>query len=163
MQSANNARRDLGICTYADILNNIPNDVLNAKKLYLGYLCVHGEFDEISGFIRNTERELMLQILNDPYPIYNCGTILHILLDWNVGVEACRIFELLVEHGAEYYQFNGQLPWQRIPNHNYISPLTGEVLGYSNGEDEENQFLYTTYKLRNDLNLHIFEIPKDDI
>jgi hypothetical protein len=37
------------------------------------------------------------------------------------------------------------------------------VLGYSNGEDEENQFLYTTYKLRNDLNLHIFEIPKDDI
>jgi hypothetical protein len=163
MLSANNARLELGLYSYEDILNNITNETIRAKQLYLGYLCAHGEFHEISRFIRDTDLELVPQILNEPYPIYSCGTILHILLSWNVGEEACRIFELLAEHGAEYHYSHGRLPWEQYPNHSYISPLTGEVLGYTDELNDVNHFLNTGYKLRADLDLQQFEIPRDDI
>ncbi len=162
MISANNARLGLGLHTYEDILNNITNNTLGAKQLYLGYLCAHGEFNEIARFIRETDHELVPQILNEPYPIYSCGTLLHILLSWNVGDEACRIFELLVEHGAEYHYANGYLPWEQDPNHEYISPLTGEVVGHTDEMNETNFFLDTSYRLRTDLQLNQFEIPRDD-
>jgi hypothetical protein len=163
MNSANAARLELGLYTYEDILNNITNETLRAKQLYLGYLCVHAEFDEIARFIRETDHELFQQILNEPYPIYDCGTVLHILLSWNVGEEACRIFELLVEHGAEYHYSRGRLPWEQYPIHSYVSPLTGEIMGYTDEETDVSHFLNTSYKLRQDLDLTQFEIPRDDI
>jgi hypothetical protein len=163
MNSANDARLVLGLYTYEDILNNITNETLRSKQLYLGYLCAHGEFNEIARFIRENNHELVQQILNEPYPIYDCGTVLHILLSWNVGEEACRIFELLVEHGAEYHYSHGRLPWEQYPNHSYVSPLTGEIIGYTDETTDVNPFLNTGYKLRKDLDLHQFEIPRDDI
>ena len=163
MNSAYNARLALGLYTYEDILNNITNETFRAKQLYLGYLCAHGEFDEISRFIRETDYEVVPRLLNEPYPVYDCGTILHILLALNVGDEACRIFELLVEHGAEYHYSYGVLPWEQYPNHNYVSPLTGEVLGHTNEANEANALLATYHKLRVDLDLYQFEIPRDDM
>lgn len=156
------AHQRLGIYTHEDILNNITNDTFKAKQIYLGYLCAHGEFNEISRFIRETDHELVPRLLNEPYPIYNCGTILHILLSWNVGDEACRIFELLAEHGVEYHYANGYLPWEQDSNHEYISPLTGEVVGHTDEMNEANLFLDTSYRLRNALELNQLEIPGND-
>jgi hypothetical protein len=161
MISSNNARLGLGLHTQEDILNNITNETFRAKQLYLGYLCAHGEFSEITRFIRETDHELVPRLLNEPYPIYDCGTVLHILLSWNVGDEACRIFELLVEHGAEYHYSNGCLPWEQFPNHEYISPLTGEIMGRMNENNEANLFLETSNRLRTNLDLQQFENPQD--
>lgn len=163
MISANNARLGLGLHTYEDILKNITNDTFWAKQHYLGYLCAHGEFDEIARFIRETDHELVPRLLNEPYPIYDCGTVLHILLSWNVGEEACRIFELLVEHGAEYHYANGYLPWEQEVNHDYVSPLTGEIMGRVDENNEANLFLETTNTLRTNLHLQQFEIPQDEV
>jgi hypothetical protein len=160
MISANNARIGLGLHTYDETLNN---GTFRAKQIYLGYLCAHGEFDEIARFIRETDHELVPQLLNEPYPIYDCGTVLHILLSWNVGEEACRIFELLVEHGAEYHYANGYLPWEQVPNHEYVSPLTGEIMGHVDENNETNLFLETSNKLRVDLDLRQFENPNNNM
>jgi hypothetical protein len=89
--------------------------------------------------------------------------VLHILLSWNVGDEACRIFELLVEHGDEYHYAHGYLPWEQEVNHDYVSPLTGEIMGRVDENNEANLFLETTNTLRTNLDLQQFEIPHDDM
>jgi hypothetical protein len=162
MISANYARQGLGLHTYEEVLNNISNDTFLAKQHYLGYLCAHGEFDEIARFIRETDHELVPRLLNDPFPNFNGGTVLNVLLSWNVGDEACRIFELLVEHGAEYHYVEGSLPWEQNPDHYYVSPLTGEIMGRTDEMNDTNHFLYTSNKLRNDLDLYEIENIRDN-
>jgi hypothetical protein len=89
----------------------MPQDV---NLFYLGYLCCQGDYASIVVFLQTLEDEEKRIILNEkPYDFYE-GTVLHVLLYWNYGNNAINIFDLLVEHGAEFTRdYYGELPWEQ--------------------------------------------------
>jgi hypothetical protein len=86
----------------------------NVKLFYLGYLCCQGDYASIAVFLQTLDDDEKRIILNEtPYDFYE-GTVLHVLLYWNSGNSAINIFDMLVEHGAEFVRdYYGNLPWEQ--------------------------------------------------
>jgi hypothetical protein len=86
----------------------------DVKLFYLGYLCCQGDYASIVVFLQTLDDDEKRILLNEkPYDFYE-GTVLHVLLYWNSGNSAINIFDLLVEHGAEFVQdYYGHLPWEQ--------------------------------------------------
>jgi len=87
---------------------------------FLAYLCSRvsesGTLDDVKDFIKKvnkTGKEMQL-LLNKTHDEFNGGTLLHVVFYWNYGELGFELFELLVEHGAEYkLDAYGQYPWQQ--------------------------------------------------
>jgi hypothetical protein len=99
-------------------INRYPSDKLSYKRKlsYLAQHCCRGDYDRIFDFIQNVnDHEELVKLLNDNdnTDLY-CGTVLHLVLYWNIGDEAIKLYNLLVKYGAEpsrdcYNQF----PWDQ--------------------------------------------------
>ena len=128
-------------------------DDLTTKALYLGNLCARGDINQIKTFIRETDPEELREILNcAPDQQWN-STCLHMLMNWNTGNKALEMFELLVEHGAEYKRDGyGSFPWQHLGSL-WITPVEYVQLS----ERNEDEFEETRSTLREMYNLDDYE------
>ena len=119
-------------------------DDFTARTLYLGHLCAGGNIERIQAFVRETEPQDLREILNcAPDQQWN-GTCLHMLLGWNTGATALEMFELLVEHGAEYVRDGyGFYPWQKL-GYVWITPIDYIEIG----ERDQDEFEETIENLR---------------
>lgn len=134
-----------------------PVDDLTARALYLGYLCAGGNIERIKAFIRETEPEDLREILNCAPDLQWNGTSLHMLLSWNTGAEAHEIFDLLVQHGAEYVRDGyGFYPWQKLGSV-WITPIEYVEIG----ERNEEEFQQTIETLRFMYHLDEYEGDQD--
>ena len=128
-------------------------DDLTANALYLGNLCARGDMNQIKSFIRGTEIEEMREILNCAPEQQWYGTCLHMVMYWNTGAKALEMFELLVEHGAEYKRDSyGSFPWGQLGSI-WITPVDNISLGPRN----EDEFEETRATLREMYNLDDYE------
>ena len=85
----------------------------DAKILYLGYLCSKGIIEPIQEFIEQLGED-SYEIINAPHIEFYFGTVLHIALYWNSGLNGLKLFNLLVSYGAKYYKdYYQQLPWKQ--------------------------------------------------
>lgn len=115
-------------------------DDLTAKALCLGNLCARGDMEQLKAFIRETGSQELREILNcAPDQQWN-STCLHMVMNWNTGAKALEMFELLVEHGAEYKRDGyGCFPWQKLA-YVWITPVEFIPLGdRDEGEFEETR------------------------
>jgi hypothetical protein len=85
-----------------------------AQLIYLAHVCGRGDYNAIVAFLKTLDDSEKIALLNEkPYEFYY-GTVLHAVLFWNIGLRAVNIFELLVEHGAEFHRdYYNQLPWEQ--------------------------------------------------
>jgi len=123
-----------------------PDDDFSIKTIYVGNLCARGDINQIKTFIRKTDPEELREILNcAPEQQWN-GTCLNMLLNWNTGVKALEIFELLIEHGAEYSRDGyGFYPWQKLGSL-WITPIEHVQLG-DRDQDEFEETIVTLHQM----------------
>ena len=117
----------------------------SAKLIYLGNLCARGDYKGLADFFRTHNEAENKYLLNTKCYEFYYGTLLHIVLFWNTGNAAIDLFNLLVEHGAEFKRdYYGCLPWTQH-GELWIEPFGNTILGVRNqGEFEE------TYNYFND-------------
>ena len=128
-------------------------DELTAKTVYLGNLCARGDIFKIKTFIRETEPQELREVLNCAPEQQWYGTCLHMVMYWNTGVRALEMFELLVEHGAEYKRdAYGSFPWGQLGSI-WITPVESIELGDRN----EDEFEETRSTIRELYNLDDYE------
>jgi hypothetical protein len=92
-----------------------PRSILDQKTVYLAHLCARGDVEKVKSFIRETDRHELNEILNnDPVNLF-CGSVLHTVLFWNSDHVAIELFDLLVQHGAEYTRnYYEECPWEQV-------------------------------------------------
>ena len=133
-------------------------DDLTANALCLGNLCARGDIEQLKAFIRETEPQELREILNcAPDQQWN-STCLHMVMNWNTGTEALEMFELLVEHGAEYKRDGYDcFPWQKLASL-WITPVEFIPLG----DRDEGEFEETRANLVEMYDLYHYEEDQED-
>jgi hypothetical protein len=106
------------------------------QLVYLAHICSRGDYNAIVAFLKTLDDGEKVALLNEkPHEFYE-GTVLHAVLFWNTGLRAVRIFELLVEHGAEFCRdYYNQLPWEQ----------TGENFNSDEAVEETQDYLRNIY------------------
>ena len=128
-------------------------DELTVKTVYFGNLCARGDIKQIKTFIRETEPQELREVLNCAPEKQWYGTCLHMVMYWNTGVKALELFELLVEHGAEYKRDGySSFPWGQLGSI-WITPVETIQLGDRN----EDEFEETRSTIRELYNLDDYE------
>lgn len=130
--------------TVSDVLDAIENWPYESspKLIYLGNLCVRGEYTELANFFRTHSESENKLLLNTPCYEFHYGTLLHLVLFWNTGNAAIDLFDLLVGHGAEskldYYDC---LPWTQS-GESWINPFSSKILGIRKQSEFEETYKY---------------------
>jgi len=69
------------------------------------------------------------EVLNTQREEFSNGTILHIALYWHYGYKAIELFEILVQHGAEYKRNKyDEFPWEQQGKKLFV-PITKKFAG----------------------------------
>ena len=130
--------------TVSDVVEAIENWPYEGspKLIYLGNLCVRGEYKELADFFRTHSESENKYLLNTTCYEFHNGTLLHLMLFWNTGNAAIDLFNLLAEHGADikrdYYDC---LPWTQY-GESWIDPFNGNILGIRNQAEFEETYKY---------------------
>jgi hypothetical protein len=105
-----------------------PRSILDQKTVYLAHLCARGDIEKVKSFIRETDSQELVEILNnDPVNLF-CGSVLHTVLFWNSDYVAIDLFDLLVQHGAQYFRnYYEECPWEQVGKI-WFTVLSGDVL-----------------------------------
>ena len=114
-----------------NIQKSLPEDVNenDLKFVYLSYLCIKGDTDNIKKFISTETDSILSYILSTTYDTLKLNTILHTLLYWNNDDTAFDLFTLFIEHGAKVSRNEMNfLPWEQN-GLIWLHPLTMEKVG----------------------------------
>ena len=127
-----------------------PRSTLDQKTIYLGLLCARGDVEKVKSFIRETESTELVEILNNRPKELFCGNVLHVVLFWNSDHVAIDLFDLLVQHGAEYCRnYYEECPWEQVGTVWFTMFAGPEIPGKRNLTDFEEvyQIIRESYEI----------------
>jgi hypothetical protein len=127
-----------------------PRSLLDQKTIYLALQCARGDVEKVKSFIRETDRHELVEILNNRPTELFCGNVLHVVLFWNSDYTAVDLFDLLVQHGAEYTRnYYEECPWEQVGQVWFTMFAGPELPGKRNLADFEEvyQIIRETYEI----------------